>query len=100
MTEQHDEVWLLKKGWKKIEGVKLDHSFIDESCDYSFWRREDVPDFMTPCTFYSPPDAEEYCTEDVDEAIDKQEEWDEYEEIEKEEENDKNNKQGDSTESD
>jgi len=74
--EKHDEKWLLSRGWNKYKGYKVDHDQLAEG-DYTFF--ESVSDFATKCTYYTQEEGE-LGYDDLDSAIEFQEEQDDWEE--------------------
>jgi hypothetical protein len=74
---EHDEKWLLSKGWKKFEGYRVDHDVFSEG-DYSFF--ESVEDFCRKCIYYVNPKNDEEAYEEIDDCIERQEEYDEDDE--------------------
>lgn len=75
--EEHNEEWLLSKGWEKIEGYKIDVSTIDDASDgkdiFYVGSIEDL-DGINKCWFYSNEKYPDFGTDDIDEAIKYQEE--------------------------
>jgi hypothetical protein len=69
---EHDEKWLLSKGWKKIKGFKIFNDMIVSDYDVSFW--EDISDVVQPAEFYQDPIDEEFATDDLDECLERQDE--------------------------
>ena len=61
------EEFLLKRGWKKIKGFRVDLEFLES---YDHWDKvyfESTEDFVFPCEYWT--DGEEAAFEGADEAI-------------------------------
>ena len=76
----HDEKWLLGKGWTKKKGYKVYHELLSDGeshGDYTFF--EDLEGVVEKCTFYGDPLNEEFASDDLDECVELQEDYDEDE---------------------
>lgn len=71
MDEKHDENWLLSKGWKKINGWKIDHEMLESDYEVSFW--EDISDVVKKTTYYQSPHSDEWANDDLDDCIEQEE---------------------------
>jgi len=62
-----DEEFLIKQGWRKVKGFRLDMEYLEsyEHLDYVFF--ESTEDFITPCEYWT--DDEERAFEEAGEAI-------------------------------
>jgi hypothetical protein len=74
MEEEHNEKWLLSKGWTKHKGFKVNHDELSEG-NYTFF--ECIKDFASECIYYGNPKNDEEGYDDLDDAIERQEEYDE-----------------------
>ena len=76
--EEHDEKWLLSKGWERVEGYRLEHEMISEDHEVSFWHKDAFKDVAKECVFYQNHDVnKEFASDDLDECIEMQEEYQE-----------------------
>lgn len=68
------EEFLLKMGWKKVKGFRVDMEFLEDYDSYSNVYFESTEDFIIPCEYWV--DGEEKAYEDPDQAIER--EFEEY----------------------
>lgn len=70
---EHDEKWLLSRGWTKTKGFKIDSELMDDIFDgrgeVFVPSIEDI-DAIEECEYY---EKEEFATDDIDEAIESEE---------------------------
>ena len=64
------EEFLLKQGWKKIKGFRVDLEFLEDYDNYDNVYFESTEDFIIPCEYWS--DGEEKTYEDPDQAIERE----------------------------
>jgi hypothetical protein len=69
---EHNEEWLFSRGWRKVDGWKVDSEVVDS--DYAFNFFEDLGDVATKCEYYLNEEREIAC-EFLDDAIDTEEEY-------------------------
>lgn len=73
--KKHNKKWLLSKGWKAYKGYKIENDIINSEGDVTYF--ESIKDFATKCVYYVNPNNEEEAYDDIDLAIERQEEYDE-----------------------
>lgn len=64
------EEFLIKMGWKKIKGFKVDMCFLEPYDHLDSVYFESTEDFIEPCEYWISSDAvTEYASEDADDII-------------------------------
>lgn len=64
------EEFLIKQGWKKIKGYRVDLEYLDDYNHYNYPYVESTDDFIINCEYWSNENGKRY--EDPDEAIEKE----------------------------
>jgi hypothetical protein len=67
---KNSEDFLLKQGWKKIKGFRVDMEFLEDYDHYDNVYFESTEDFIFPCEYWS--DGEEKAYEDPDQAMERE----------------------------
>lgn len=78
MKEEHDEKWLLSKGWNKVKGIRVDTDEINHMSESETFFIPSLDDLegITECDYYEVKDGE-FATDDLYEAIEQQEQIEE-----------------------
>lgn len=86
MKKEHNEKWLLSKGWEKRKGVKVDFEEVGNVCDDRnpcfFDSVEDIEGIKKCNYYYNENYDEEFATDDLDNAIEAQEQRDKDDKVE------------------
>lgn len=76
--QEHNEKWLLSRGWTKTKGFKIESEEIANMAESDTFFVPSIEDLdgISECTYYEL-ESLEFATDDLDEAIDMQENRDE-----------------------